>query len=290
MRVITHASSAHLDEFLAVCCLLSKYRSLPVIRTNDKSIIRPDDIVVDFGEMYDPSKKRYDHHHDLSLPCSLVIVLRDEFGIENVPEQIRYVDFADRFGLSKASEIFGYTQSSFIDTIILSVFSKRSVIVAGDSLHELMIQVGDSIIEIVKTYDDYLTMNLNTVSPDFSNIKANGVNVYEVSGKYVVITDIQLKVGVFVKVMRQKGYNVVGIIKPNDRGKGYDLIRVNDNPYFSPTNQKIFPVIFKHSNGFLVVVDASFTEIVKHLDEILGQILIPSRKESRSSPDGEVGK
>lgn len=290
MRIITHSGGAHLDEFLATCCLLNKYRTAPVIRTNDKSIIQPDDIVVDFGGEYNPQAKRYDHHQDLNLPCSLMLVLEHEFGINNIPENIQYIDVADRFGLNKAVEKFGYLQSSFTDTVILSVFSKRSVIVAGDSFHDLMIQVGDNIIEMVKTYDDYFNMNLNTVKSDFSNIKEMEVNVYEVNGKHIILTGTPIKTGTFVRVMKQKGYDIIGIIKPNDRGKGYDLLRVNDNPYFIPTNQNVFPVIFSHASGFLVVIDASFTDIVRRFTELLGQVLVPSRKESKSSLDGEVGK
>ncbi|MEM2066439.1 MAG: hypothetical protein QXH59_08160, partial [Candidatus Caldarchaeum sp.] len=142
----------------------------------------------------------------------------------------------------------------------------------------------------VKTYDDYFNMNLNTVKSDFSNIKEMEVNVYEVNGKHIILTGTPIKTGTFVRVMKQKGYDIIGIIKPNDRGKGYDLLRVNDNPYFIPTNQNVFPVIFSHASGFLVVIDASFTDIVRRFTELLGQVLVPSRKESKSSPDGEVGK
>lgn len=60
----THSGTFHCDEILA-CYLLSKHPDFAghtVLRTRDQSLLDKCDIVVDVGSIFDPSKKRFDHH------------------------------------------------------------------------------------------------------------------------------------------------------------------------------------------------------------------------------------
>jgi hypothetical protein len=60
----THSGTFHCDEILAVY-LLSKhpeFSSHKLLRTRDQALLDQCDIVVDVGSVFDPSKKRYDHH------------------------------------------------------------------------------------------------------------------------------------------------------------------------------------------------------------------------------------
>lgn len=60
----THNGTFHCDEALA-CFLLKQlpdYKDATVVRSRDPAVLDTCDVVVDVGGVYDPAKKRYDHH------------------------------------------------------------------------------------------------------------------------------------------------------------------------------------------------------------------------------------
>lgn len=62
MKIVTHSGHFHADELLAVAALLLKYPEAEVIRSRDEKVIEEADIVVDVGQIYNPTKLRFDHH------------------------------------------------------------------------------------------------------------------------------------------------------------------------------------------------------------------------------------
>lgn len=64
--VATHDGRFHADEIFAIATLLlwaeKKNFTLNIIRTREEAKIDEADIVVDVGGIYDPEKKRFDHH------------------------------------------------------------------------------------------------------------------------------------------------------------------------------------------------------------------------------------
>lgn len=62
MRIVTHSGHFHADELLAVATLLIKFPEAEVVRSRDEKVIETGDIVVDVGQIYDPAKRRFDHH------------------------------------------------------------------------------------------------------------------------------------------------------------------------------------------------------------------------------------
>ncbi|EAR83677.1 melanocyte proliferating protein, putative (macronuclear) [Tetrahymena thermophila SB210] len=64
-KIGTHSGVFHCDEVLA-CVMLSKYTSEfkdgIITRTREQEILDQQNIIVDVGGIYDPSKHRYDHH------------------------------------------------------------------------------------------------------------------------------------------------------------------------------------------------------------------------------------
>lgn len=60
----THNGNFHCDEVLA-CFMLKQlpvYKDAEIIRTRDPAVLNTCDIVVDVGAVFDPDKKRFDHH------------------------------------------------------------------------------------------------------------------------------------------------------------------------------------------------------------------------------------
>ena len=68
IAIITHSGSFHPDDCFAVATLLIYLESQPlpavVKRTRDAKVIKTGDFVVDVGNVYDPSKDRFDHHQE----------------------------------------------------------------------------------------------------------------------------------------------------------------------------------------------------------------------------------
>jgi len=62
--ICTHNGTFHCDEAMA-CFMLKQtkqFHDAEIIRTRDQALIDQQDVVVDVGGVYDPSKHRYDHH------------------------------------------------------------------------------------------------------------------------------------------------------------------------------------------------------------------------------------
>lgn len=62
MKIVTHSGRFHVDDVFAVATALLVYPDSEVIRTRDEKIIESSDIVIDVGFVYDPKRKRFDHH------------------------------------------------------------------------------------------------------------------------------------------------------------------------------------------------------------------------------------
>uniref|UniRef100_A0A1E1X978 Putative secreted protein n=1 Tax=Amblyomma aureolatum TaxID=187763 RepID=A0A1E1X978_9ACAR len=60
----THNGTFHCDEALACFLLkqLAEYKDATVVRSRDPAVLDTCDVVVDVGGVFDPAKKRYDHH------------------------------------------------------------------------------------------------------------------------------------------------------------------------------------------------------------------------------------
>jgi len=85
-KVVTHSGTFHADDVFACAVLRAALGTFEFVRTRDRDIIASADIVFDVGGVYDPAKKRYDHHmRDLprrenGTPYSSVGLIWREYG------------------------------------------------------------------------------------------------------------------------------------------------------------------------------------------------------------------
>lgn len=90
IKIVAHSGTFHTDDVFAVATLqllLEEKNDITVIRTRDKKIIEEADYVVDVGEIYDPSLKRFDHHQqggagvrDNGIPYASFGLVWKEYG------------------------------------------------------------------------------------------------------------------------------------------------------------------------------------------------------------------
>lgn len=89
MKIVTHNVKFHPDDVFAVATLLLRYPDSEIIRTREQSLIDEADIVVDVGGVYDPIRKRFDHHQiegagtrDNGVPYASFGLVWKEYGEE----------------------------------------------------------------------------------------------------------------------------------------------------------------------------------------------------------------
>ncbi|MEM4183386.1 MAG: MYG1 family protein [Candidatus Caldarchaeum sp.] len=265
--IVTHGGNAHRDDFLTCAILLEKYPACTIIRTDDKKTIASADIVVDVGGVYDPAGKRYDHHQDLNLPCSLILVLEHEFGIKKYPQAIRFLDHADRFGLDKAKSMFNQTvMPSMIENAVLAWFSEQKEIPQWSNAWFMLLNIGRGLYKELRDYNECA----NVVWSDVKNGITDFMR-YDLPAGVILITSKNIRTDTLIQVFADNHERIIGIIKPSTRGGGFEIISANNNPVFRPANITVFPEIFTHKTGFLRVVDASWDEITSRIDVLLKQ-------------------
>jgi uncharacterized UPF0160 family protein len=63
--VVTHSGSFHTDDVAAYSLIRVVYdRRARVMRTRDKRLFQKGDVVIDVGGIFDPDKRRFDHHQE----------------------------------------------------------------------------------------------------------------------------------------------------------------------------------------------------------------------------------
>lgn len=103
--IVTHNAKFHADDVFAVATLflILGEENCEVIRTRDKDLIAKADYVVDVGEIYDPSQRRFDHHQrggagerDNGLPYAAFGLVWKEYGVQlaGTPEAAERIDRA----------------------------------------------------------------------------------------------------------------------------------------------------------------------------------------------------
>jgi len=62
IKIASHSGRWHEDEIVAVSILTTIFKNHGIIRSRDKAILDTADFVVDVGDVYDHTTRRYDHH------------------------------------------------------------------------------------------------------------------------------------------------------------------------------------------------------------------------------------
>ncbi|GAB0088571.1 Myg1 [Sergentomyia squamirostris] len=175
-KIGTHDGNFHCDEALA-CFLLKnhveEYKDAEIIRTRKDEILDKCDIVVDVGGVFDPAKKRYDHHQK-SFQESLSS-LRPEFGSKY------------KIRLSSAGLIYVF----YGEEILRDLLKKNGHVLKPDSLKMIYKMVYEKFIEEIDAID-------------------NGWPMFPGESQYTINTHLSSRVGNFNqnwKPKKDENYN-----------------------------------------------------------------------------------
>ena len=266
--VIHHAKPYHLDDYLAVSLLLYKYKN----QIERKEIKNPNEIdlenlkkqydliiFVDIGNRYEINDKIrfYDHHHNINIPCSLILILKHEFPklyekvlkIEPIRKLIEYIDVRDRFGEAKAHSMFGICETFPLIRFLMSILMSEPNVVIGENFINL----------IESYYKVYETSKLYNI--DDVKVVINYGDPREVPVS--VICDVFNPDMIIQKNVREP--DKISVVK-NQYSPLYDKINLEKL-------REILPVTFIHPNKFMCVIAKSINEVN---EEFVKKIILTS--------------
>ncbi len=111
--IITHPGSAHFDEFFAICLILAKFPDnefrIERREPSENELADPEIWVLDIGEQLNHNLKNFDHHQNIQLQASFVLIA-DYLQLTEILTPLSWWNFKDqidRFGPVKAGADIG---------------------------------------------------------------------------------------------------------------------------------------------------------------------------------------
>lgn len=252
-KIVAHPGSAHKDDFLSVCVLLSILGQAEVFRreATSEDLDDPNTYVVDVGMEHDPQRHNFDHHQDPSLPCAFHLLMKHLGHHESATlmfEWYPHMSMMDVRGPHRTAEHLGvdtsvlFAASSPIDGYILARFSELASISQQDLLYGLMKDLGENLIVIMQQK----MLRLARLKQE-----ARIVPVKHLKAIISTIDDNpKLAMDRYLKHLNDD--TVVMSITPSVRGAGWELLRLGDNLQVDFRALADSPEVrFIHGNGFV---------------------------------------
>lgn len=257
-KIVTHPGSAHKDDFLSVCVLLSTLGQTEVFRreATGEDLADPQTYVIDVGMDYAPERLNFDHHHDPGLPCAFHLLMQHLGHHESAMQMFEWyphMSMMDVRGPHRTAEHLGidtsvlYASSSPIDGYILARFSALSHLNCDPVLYELMKELGRDLIEMMKQKRLRL-----------ERLKEEGRIVPLKQYKAILSTieeNPKLAMDRYLTYLNDK--SIVMSITPSGRGAGWELLRLGDNLMVDFRVLEGNPAVrFIHGSGFVAKTGA----------------------------------
>ena len=268
-EIVTHPGSAHKDEFLA-CCLLLTEHPVPISRREPQPGEEEDStiLLVDVGHRHETEKGNFDHHQfPRAHPptCSVSLVLKAMGLYEDACafcDWVEPTEWFDSRGLVETARWLGAEiktlrrMNSPVDGALLRAFAEQDRHAPGDVIWEVMRIIGKDITGYLRN----LRANLEEIRHSSSIWKLEqGEAIFEVlfmPRREEMGSDPSMGMGRFIEREGLKE-RIVGMVYPDRRGPGYGLARFNDDVRFDFTRIRDCPdVHFAHANGFLAKTTA----------------------------------
>lgn len=280
-RIVSHLAPRHMDDWLAICLVKALYPKAQIEYVHPQSVpeeyIKSKDIcLIDVGMSYDPEVNNYDHHHNLEIPSSVILVIKHFTPeVDMNARFLKAIDIIDRFGFKSALKQGLVREDKDSD-------EKRKVIL----LTEITENIASIVSKAVKfagkmnsSYEDFMTFlyallsetvelksakeKLEREKQEFER-KLKGLRVFDLQGIKVGLSTESL--APYHYMVFEKGIDL--LVERNSMNKDHTSLIVNTA---SPNKDKAYelremlikdlPVVFRHQNGFIVVVDRNVEDI-----------------------------
>lgn len=293
-KIVSHLQPRHLDDFVAICILKSKYpeaevefvhpQKVPEEYLQDRNIA-----VVDVGGRYEPENGNYDHHQDRNIECSLVLVAKEHIENYTDAEFIRAIDITDRFGFQEAVKQGLVVPDREVDekrkTVLLTEIDK-SVADTVSSVFISAMQRNLSLNEFVENLYGSLENNpkfeiakekVEQENRAFYEKKENLETYRTEDGLLVGVSDSSFA-PLHGRLFEETGINI--LIERNSMNDSQTSIIVNTA---SKNKDKAFAFVkmveeekglagditFKHNTGFITVYNREINDVLDRIDDLL---------------------
>ena len=261
MRIVSHRPPRHLDDSLAIALLLTKYPDAEIEflhpqRVPEDYLKDPQTILIDIGGNFNPELKNYDHHQDLNLPFSFLMVLEHEFPQyyevlkedERLQKEVLFFDLKDRFGIKEAS--------ARIPGVGTSILQERIILKLSETLEGLK-----TIGQILR---DFFEEKLA-----IKNAMENLIE-FEIRGIPIAIDKTGVRAG---EIFARK--QIAILVQPNSQDPNHTSI-IRNSYYPDIENlvdlKRIPDPIFVHPNGFIAVIPFSIDDR-ENVEKIIRKVL-----------------
>jgi len=280
-RIVTHREPRHFDDFIAVSLLKMSYtdavvetvhpQQVPEVYYQDKEVC-----LVDVGGRYEPELLNFDHHQDLGLNCSLILVLKHMYGLSVMSKVLRFIDVADRYGVKKACEEVGVQLSSEEDRMRKEIL----LIDIGRYGYDVGVVLWDNLL-----LDDYSLW----IRKVYTELEANGLLdeprrklqeeelkffdkvkravFMEYKGVRVCLSDESFA-PYHYRLFKESGVDL--LIERNSMSKEHTSIIKNTSSEKADRIDvskvfEVYPKVFLHKGGFIAVINKTFEEVDKEV-------------------------
>lgn len=241
--IVTHPGKAHFDEFLAISLILAVHpdTTFGIQRRHPTAaeLAAPDVWVVDVGGRYEPERQNFDHHQDLDLNASFVLVARHlnlEDRFEAVPWW-RYKDRIDRYGPFKIAAELGVSS-------LLMTFSPLE-----SWLLELFKRDPSELCPLIRSFGRKMIDDADRLIAQFSFWEQS--DKITIKGRIVLIGHTRDATGSQRYSSRLSTPAAISVSYDN-RGQGWRLARLNDAAGVDFSRLEGHPaILFAHKSGFL---------------------------------------
>ncbi|MCS7244798.1 MAG: MYG1 family protein [candidate division WOR-3 bacterium] len=276
-KIVSHLPPRHLDDFLAISILKYLYpdatieyiypQNVPSEYLNDSGII-----LIDVGNSYDPNLNNFDHHQDLNINSSIILVLKKFFPEININNSaLHAIDIIDRFGFPRAESEGLVKKDSLLVKRIKTILRIEPNEEIGRIILNLLSQDLDYSKFVERLYEELMAKGLTQKAQEeieeeekiyeekLKNIEYLNLDY---KGKTLKITISNQSLSTFHSRFFEEKEDIDILIERNSMNEENTSIIVNSNSknmqvamdFADDVLAKNFTLIFRHKTGSIRVI------------------------------------
>lgn len=273
-KIITHPGPAHRDELIACSLLLGMYPTLPVHRRepSEEDLLDPGIVVVDVGGQFDLQLHNFDHHQlarDAEPTCAITQVLKwmkiDLATARELWPWLEAAEILDSKGPVALARKYGISGDnllkliSMVETTVVDLFGKCSMLMPGDLVHRLMVQMGKSSLDYFHLVQERMALLEKNVTfytltgPTGAKVRVVDTTFLPGSDKPSLGVEIFLKQKISADGVTHVHREADVVVSNDDRGDGLTLFRraTSEDVVDFSLLEGDSNVLFAHKGGFI---------------------------------------
>jgi len=280
-KIVTHKEPRHWDDFIGVSLLKMSYPNAVVEMVHPQQVPQEyyaDERIclVDVGGRYEPGKLNFDHHQDLNLNCSLILVLKHIYELSVTSGVLRFIDISDRYGVKRASEELGVRLDPVEDRmrkeiLLIDITTYGSVV--GQVLWDNLL-IDDYSIWLRKVYTELESKGL--LDEPRRKLQEEEMRFLDKVSKAMFMDYGDVRVCMSSESFAPYHYRLFNeygvdlLIERNSMERGHTSVikntasqkasRIDVSKVF-----EVYPQVFLHKGGFIAVLGVPFEEVDKEL-------------------------